>query len=148
MFNVSKFGERLKELSDDRGLTAAGLSKELSCNRSNITRYMSGERAPQFALFVKIVEYFNCSADYLLGKSDYPPDTVNFLPVPKFLGKRLRYVMNFCGFSQYKLAKNDNFSGSVIYSWLSDKKQPTAESLYNLAETMGCTVDFLLGRVN
>ena len=147
MNNLSKFSLRLKELMDERGLNAPALAKILGTDRTNITRYLRGERAPQYDGFIKMLEYFECSADYLLGLTDITRDGVKFSTPPPFC-ERLREVIKFCGSSQYKLEYEKGFSGSAIYNWLTGKKLPSVENIIALAKSLDCTVDFLLGREN
>lgn len=148
MFILSKFAERLKEFMDEKGLKAPALARELNTDRSNITRYLRGERAPQYANFLAMVNYFNCSADYLLGLVDYPPQNVTLHEPRQPFKDRFRYVIEFCGFNQYKLEQSDEFAGSAIFHWLAGNKLPSVESLVNLAKFLGCTVDFLIGRAD
>lgn len=145
MINLSKFGERLKELMEEKEVNAPALAKILSTDRSNITRYLKGERTPQYQTFIEMLKYFHCSADYLLGLIDIPPENQAYGDVQPF-GERLRFVMSYCGFTQYRLETEHNYSGSEIYNWLFGKKLPSVTSLVKLSEDLGCTVDFLLGR--
>src|SRR5690606_25588819 len=48
----------------------------LGITRPAYTAYESGARQPDLETVKKLAEYFNCSTDYLLGKSDdpRPPD--------------------------------------------------------------------------
>lgn len=143
---LSNFGERLKELMQEHEINAPELANKLGTDRTNITRYMRGERAPLYANFIKILNYFHCSADYLLGLKEYPVsgNFSNDLPV---FSERLRAVMCVCGFTQYKLVKTGKISRADLFGWLSGKKLPGIESLVKLSILMGCSVDYLLGRV-
>ncbi len=147
MINLSKFGERLKELMDEKEINAPALGKILNTDRTNITRYLKGERTPQYQTFIAMLKYFNCSADYLLGLKDIPPDKQAYHDAQPF-AERLRYAISYCNSSQYKLEKEYNYSGSEIYNWLFGLKLPSVPSLVKLSEDLGCTVDFLLGRDN
>lgn len=146
MYNLSNFGERLKELMDERGVNSPKLAEELNTDRSNITRYLRGERAPLYDNFLKILNYFNCSADFILGLTDYTAENAVFRQ-PQPFGGRLRYVIEMCGSTQYKMQKSGKFSGAELYGWLSGKKLPSIESLVKLSAFFGCSVDFLLGRI-
>ncbi len=146
MYDLKKFGERLKELMEERALTAPALAAKLNTDRTNITRYIKGERAPLFNNFISLAEFFDCSADYLLGLTDYPPENTRFTAPPPF-GERLKEVIKFCGLTQYKLEKSGEFSSSELFNWVSGKKLPSVESLVKLATFMKCSVDFLLGRL-
>ena len=71
MVILSKFAENLFSLMQEHNLNAPALGKILNTHRTNITRYLQEKRLPSFGLFVDIVEYFNVSADVLLGRLDY-----------------------------------------------------------------------------
>ena len=143
---LSNFGERLKELMEERGINSPALAEELKTDRSNITRYLRGERAPLYDNFIKILNYFNCSADFILGLTDYTSENAVYKQ-PQSFDERLRYVIEICGFTQYKMQKSGKFSGAELYGWLSGKKLPSVESLVKLSTYLGCSIDFLLGRV-
>lgn len=143
---LSNFGERLKELMQEREINAPELANQLGTDRTNITRYLRGERAPLYGNFIKMLNYFQCSADYLLGLKEYPAHGDFCVDLPVF-GERLREVMGACGFTQYKLVKTGKISRAELFGWLSDRKLPGIESLAKLAAIMGCSVDYLLGRV-
>ncbi len=142
---LSNFAENLAELMTERNLNAPALAKILKMDRSNVTRYLRGLRLPVFHGFVAIAEYFNVSADVLLGRTDYASET-EFFPVLPF-GERLRQVMNETNTTQYRIERNLNISGSSMYNWLFNKTVPTVESLVKLADYMDVSVDYLLGRV-
>lgn len=140
-----KFAENFSALMEEHGLTAPALAKLLNTDRSNITRYKNGKRLPQFSGFVAILEYFNVSADVLLGLVDYAPET-DFLPLPPF-GDRLRAVMAETKTTQYAIERTLKISGASMYGWLFGNSLPTVDSLVRLAEYMDISVDYLLGRV-
>lgn len=71
MIIVSKFAENLFSLMQEHNLNAPALAKLLHTDRSNITRYLRAERLPNYEVFIKLVEFFNVSADVLLGRIDY-----------------------------------------------------------------------------
>ncbi len=147
MINLSKFAERLTEYMTEHEKCATSLAKEIGANRTSAAEYARGAHLPSTPIFFAMLNYFNCSADYLLGLTDDPSDGKIFKEMPPF-GKRLREVMKFCNYSQYKLEKELKISGSIVYNWLFGKSLPSVESLEKIANKMGCTVDFLLGRDN
>ena len=146
MVIMSKFAENLSALMIERNINAPSLAKALKTDRSNITRYLRGERLPLFHGFIAILEYFNVSADVLLGLLDYVPERT-FYPLPPF-GDRLRAVMQETKTTQYRIELEANISGGSMYKWLSNQTVPTVESLVKLAKYMEVSVDYLLGRIN
>lgn len=64
-------GKRIEQLRTELGLNQIELAKKLNLSSSaSISQYESGERTPSDELKLKMAEIFNCSLDYLMGKSD------------------------------------------------------------------------------
>lgn len=61
------FGELLRELRKDHGMTQADLAKELSLSPLTISAYERSRCVPDDTTKVKIAKIFNVSLDYLLG---------------------------------------------------------------------------------
>lgn len=66
-----KFNDRLHQLREDRFLKKTELAKILNTSRQQISKYESGVSVPTVDVFLKIADYFEVSADYLLGRDDY-----------------------------------------------------------------------------
>lgn len=142
---LSKLPERLKILMVDRGVNAPKLAKALGIGSNTITRYLQGVGTPNFEIFIKLVEYFNCSADFLLGVEAQPFFGKKFLPLPAF-AQHFREIMAECNITQYALHKKTGISWNNFHKWLRGERLPYANSLLKLASAMGCSVDVLLGR--
>ena len=143
--NLSIFGERLREYMFYAGLNSVSLSKEIAVSRSTISELARGEFLPSYKTFIKLIEYFNCSADYLFGLSNDSKENINFNPAEPF-GERLRYLIETEHKSQYGLEKQKKISGSIVYDWLSGKYLPSIENLVKVANYFDRSVDYLLGR--
>ena len=61
---------RIKQLGEENKWTQLELSKKMDCAMSSIAMYEKGDRKPSMEVLIKLSEIFNCSIDYLLGKSD------------------------------------------------------------------------------
>lgn len=129
----------------EHNLNAFALGEKLGTHRTNITRYLQGKRLPSYPLFVKIVEYFNVSADALLGRLDYC-DVQEFQPLQPF-GTTFRKALDETHTSQYELQKNLHYSSATTHDWFINKRIPSIEHLDQLADYMDVTVDYLLGRI-
>jgi len=66
----SNFSSRLSELRREAGLSKTELAARLHLDRSTITNYENGLRAPDVSIICSFVILFGVSADYLLGLSD------------------------------------------------------------------------------
>ena len=61
---------RIKSLREEFGFTQQDLANRLDGAKSTIAMYENETRKPSLEVLVKLSEIFNCSIDYLLGKSD------------------------------------------------------------------------------
>lgn len=61
---------RIKQLREENKWTQLELSRKMDCAMSSIAMYEKGDRKPSMEVLIKLSEIFNCSIDYLLGKSD------------------------------------------------------------------------------
>ena len=64
------FGNNLKKIRQENNLTQEELAKKINTSRSNIANYENDKNMPSIDILNKLSETFNCSIDYLLGKSD------------------------------------------------------------------------------
>ena len=62
------FAERLKILIKERGLTARQIEKDCGVNHSY---WKDNEAIPNGRTIIKLCEYFDTSADWLLGLSNF-----------------------------------------------------------------------------
>lgn len=64
-------GKRIELERVRLGLNQIELAKKLNLSSSaSISQYESGDRVPSDDIKLKMCEIFNCSLDYLMGKSD------------------------------------------------------------------------------
>lgn len=61
---------RIKILRDEFNYTQQELADKLECSKSVIGLYESETRKPSMEILIKLSDIFNCSIDYILGKSD------------------------------------------------------------------------------
>lgn len=64
------FGERLKLLRDEAGISQQYLADKINISKSSISKYEKGERTPELDTFEALADFFNVDMDYLKGKSD------------------------------------------------------------------------------
>ena len=146
MVILSNFAENLSALMQEHNLNAPALGKLLNTDRTNITRYLRGERLPLYGVFTKLIEYFNVSADVLLGRLDYC-DVQEFHPIQPF-GTTLRHILEETKITQYQVIKDLEISKATMYYWLLNEQFPTIEKLDKLADYLDLPIDYLLGRIS
>ena len=62
-----EFGNRIKTLRKQKGLTQEKLAKRLWVSKSIISAYESGAKYPSLDILINLAYTFNVSTDYLLG---------------------------------------------------------------------------------
>ncbi|MGX6979258.1 helix-turn-helix domain-containing protein [Vagococcus elongatus] len=63
------FGEKLKELRKEKGISQEQLSELLDVSRQSISRYENGTAQPDFDKLITLSKYFEVSIDSLLDNS-------------------------------------------------------------------------------
>ena len=69
---MSVFSDRLRDLRKETGKKQVALAEYLDVLPRTVRSYESGRLVPSFERLVKIADFFDVSADYLLGRSDNP----------------------------------------------------------------------------
>lgn len=65
------FAERMKELRKEKGLSQAGLASALGVSFSVVCYWETDRAEPTAPNLVKIADFFDVSADFLLGRKDF-----------------------------------------------------------------------------
>ena len=72
-------GKRLKKLREDNNYTQEQVANFLGIDQSYLSKIEQGQRNMNSVAFDKLCLLYNCSPDYLLGKSDeYEPPKLAF----------------------------------------------------------------------
>ena len=83
--------ERLKEQRTKYGISQSTLAKRLNIAPATISGYECGERTPDPLMLLKLSYIYNCSVDYLLGKSN-DNDTRVYIDVTELSEKKRKIV--------------------------------------------------------
>ncbi len=68
---MNKFAVRLKEVREDKGVTQLQLADFMNTKQQTISKWEKKLLEPPYDSVVKLCKYFDCTADYLLGLTDY-----------------------------------------------------------------------------
>ena len=142
---MSNFSEQLAELMAEDNLTQSALATAMNTSGSKFSLYLSGKSSPTYPFFIALIEFFHCSADFLIGLTEYPKRDVIYRPVQPF-GTQLRKILQEKGISQYSLIKSTELSWSILHGWLTNKTLPSLDNILKLIKKLDCSVDYLLGR--
>ena len=70
MIHMVYFGNKIKALRSEQGITQQQLAKKLGLVRATVSAYEQGIKYPSIDVLIKLCSFFNVSSDYLLGLSD------------------------------------------------------------------------------
>ena len=148
MNNSGNFSENLNELmllSND--IKSDILGKEINVSGQTVRAWCNNTQEILLSHLISLANYFNCSIDFLTGRSDVILDFQPIDSCPKFYYS-LRNVMNIKGISRYNLTKkNKIIMDSYLTRW-QNGADVHLSSLITLADYLDCSIDFLIGREN
>ena len=67
---TDKFHRNLAALRRDSGLSQKKVSADLGISQALLSHYEKGIREPSFDFLIRCADYFDCSVDYLLGRTN------------------------------------------------------------------------------
>lgn len=82
--------DRLKELRQNRNLSQKDVATYLDLSPSIISGYETGERTPSASIILKLSDMFNCSTDYILGKSSI--DTSSYISLDGLTPEQVKSI--------------------------------------------------------
>lgn len=144
MEDLSIFGERLTELMFEKNnISSKSLAELIGISYRSVNRWKSGKALISYNNLIKIADIFECSLEFLFGRSE---NKIDFVPKPALpFYERLRAIMSEKSISWYKLVNESNINDSNLYLW-SKGSMPLIPTLIELADYLKCTTDYLVGR--
>lgn len=132
-------------LMKDNEIEAKTLKEYLGfANNNFVYDWKHGKTMPNLLSANAVANFFNCSLDYLAGRTDdFRPIKIQTL---KPFGTQLRKVIENLKVSQNNIIKNLNISTHSIVSWLNNKTIPNFSSVIKLADYLNVSIDELVGR--
>ena len=70
MYDYSKFPQRVKLFRIENNKTQQEVSDFLEISKRAYQKIESGNSYPSFETLIKVVEYYNVSLDYFVGRTD------------------------------------------------------------------------------
>lgn len=90
------FGKMLFILREEQALTQEALSKKLDISPSQLLNWETGKEYPSMEKFISILDFFQISADYLLGREQFKLDISYLLSENKQLRAKLGQIKTLC----------------------------------------------------
>lgn len=95
------FGYRLRDLRNKKELSQQELSSDLGISKAALSYYENGQRVPDIDILLKISDYFNVSADYLLGRTKATSTDMDLQGICDYTNLSDKAVENIAIFTEY-----------------------------------------------
>lgn len=107
----SVFAQRLRDLIDEHKLTLPELAEQLNTTRQSIGQWKNGDTVPNIIMLKAIAEYFNVSADYLIGIEKYTTHAAESIGASTGLSEDNIQWLNTCieGYSEHPNSAQKKF---------------------------------------
>ena len=125
------------KLMEENHVTAKQLTSDLGLSGSAISEWKKGKGRPSTEAVVKIANYFQTSADYILGQEEESERAKGFLP------ERLQEVLG--NMSSEELTQRFHYKPKVISDYLEGKRKPLNATLFQIAKALGVNPEWLYG---
>jgi len=138
---MNDFQERLQDLLIERNLSRLQLSKLIGISFETLNGYFNKDFYPDLSVAIKLIKYFNCSLDYLMGLSEeFTCNDNNDLPFTETLKKLIKEN----GLSIEKFMNKLNMGETNFYRWQRGKNKPAMSSLIAIAKYFDVSIDYLV----
>ena len=94
MENQKTFAKNLSELRRRSGLSQRKAAADLKISQALLSHYENGAREPGLGFVCRVCDYYNVTADYLLGRSPNPNGIDRSADVTKAFIGELRVLAN------------------------------------------------------
>lgn len=142
---MNKFIERLNEFAQERKLTIERLANELNMSSSTFYTWINRSSMPKLNIMILLSNYFRCSIDYLVGRTDNLED----LPpqdCPPF-HEKLETILKSRGLNKTHLRNKKIISRGLSESIFELHSSPFMDNVIKIADYLKISVDELVGRI-
>lgn len=94
MQNTRTFAETLSELRRRSGLSQRKVAADLKISQALLSHYENGAREPGLNFVCRVCDYYNVTADFLLGRSGNPDGSDRGADVARVFIEELRILAN------------------------------------------------------
>ena len=68
---MAEFKDRMKQLQEESGMSHWQMERAIGLSKSSISAWIRGDIMPNSKSLILLCDYFDVSADWLLGRSDF-----------------------------------------------------------------------------
>ncbi len=138
-----KIGTRITELLTEKNISNKTFAQAIGVNVSTVGRWKRNAKYMRLSQILKVANYFHCSLDFLVGRSE---TVIDFQPkeCPPFY-EHLRVLIEKKGISRNRINQETRIKSSHFVDW-KNGADPHIFSLIELADYLEITLDVLIGR--
>lgn len=94
---MEKFNERLKQLREEAGVSMYQLAQAIEVSNAAICKWENGIAEPKVSYLIKLSEFFECTVDYLTGKTDdfAMPKSIEISPPLKLTNREKQIIEDY-----------------------------------------------------
>jgi len=152
----SPFAQNLRALIDEKGTKQKELGDAIGVSRQTISLYADGSTQPSPDKLSLIADYYNVSADYLLGRVGVKTMDVELQQVCEYTGLSegaVKSLRNICLYYSKEasclsvMIEDSNFIDLLraiqihVSKFGSEEAEPQSEDIANIATALDCTWD-------
>ena len=94
MYNDKSFAQILSELRRSSGLSQRKAAADLKISQALLSHYENGAREPGLNFVCRVCDYYNVTADYLLGRSPNPDGVDRCADIARMFIAEMRSLAN------------------------------------------------------
>ena len=94
MYNDKSFAQILSELRRSSGLSQRKAAADLKISQALLSHYENGAREPGLNFVCRVCDYYNVTADYLLGRSPDPDGVDRGADIARMFIAEMRSLAN------------------------------------------------------
>lgn len=140
---MKEFKDSLNELLTLNNMRPIDLSRKLKIDHTIIGDWLNHNAVPKLDKLIKVANFFDCSLDYLLQRSDIKEYSKSSVSVSFF--ERLNILISERKICPAKVMDDCKISRNQFYYW-KHGRIPVISTIESLADYFGCSVDYLVGR--
>jgi len=133
--------DRLSELLEDKDITIFAFAKQIDVSFSIASQWIRENTPVKLSNLLKIASYFNCSVDFICGRSEELGTFSNSQPT---FPKRFVTLMQESGQTNTKVFNSLGMNRHALYDWQKGSI-PLSTSLIAIADYFDCSIDYLIG---
>lgn len=102
------FGERLKSLRAEKGISQEALAKDLGISKGSLGFYETCKNTPDIEVLNAVSDYFKVSFDYLLGRTEVKTSEIELKSICEYTGLSEQAVNNIVKLYKFHIEDKEN----------------------------------------